>query len=173
MKLSCSTKWSHEKTQYINILDLGISGHGPTGPIRRHPRKKNLIYSAKEVKGRVSPLRLLIENCNNTVSLSRLTPRIDESFLVKCEGTEYKIPRESVRTLQRTLSLHYFGRLNNDENRKRGAPIPDISPSDPDPLPVSGPLMKRICHRLQRHHVPNRVRLADPYAKLPVFKPNI
>ena len=155
---SCLSHYHHIE----RMVELNIDGLGTSGVVRKHPRKKRLIYCAHEAKGRVSPLRLLIANANNCKGMSRVTPRISDAFLVKVESELYKLTRNDVRDMQKILSLSFFGRL--DEKSKRSCPPLDT-------LSKYQPQFKRLRRMLRKHDAQSSIRLQDPYGQLPIFKP--
>ena len=124
---SCITHYKHFKNMYkkgIGSLRADSAKPG-LGVLKFNERSKKLIYTGRELNGRVSPLRLLIANVNAIGDLNckddmecDVSPSIEDSILVQleklCQAREE--PRAHVRQMQRILSLAFFGKidLSND-----------------------------------------------------------
>ena len=116
---SCITHYKHFKNMYqkgIGGLRADPSKPG-SGSLRLNERSKKLIYTGRELCGRVSPLKLLIANVNAIGDLNHdddlefdVSPSIDDSLLVQLEKlcSAQEEPRAHVRQMQRILSLAFF-----------------------------------------------------------------
>ena len=184
---SCISHYSHFETMVSksigNQREIGVDMHKPIGSLARYPANRRskfagrLMYLGKEIEGRVSPLRLLIENANHCSSLGIITPSAKDSFLIQVENKTYGLTRQTVRTVQKILSLSYFGLL--DPTRKRQIPESNertsdrLLPKDTKFLIENRPKIKHIRRKLSFHKVPRPLQLINPsQSKEPIFEPN-
>ena len=176
---SCISHYRH----FEKMVRLKMENHKTVGgPLVFHPRTGRLLYVGREVKGRVSPLRLLVDNANLCSQVTKLKPNIRDSFLVQIENRKYKFTRERVRRMQKCLSLAYFKKLDVS-NLKRSAPPPveNEQPGEPTAkkkyadeeefIRDSRDKFRHLKRRLELHKVLDTIELADPFAKMPLFKP--
>ena len=184
---SCISHYSHFETMVSksigNQREVGVDMHKPLGSLVRYPANSRskfagrLMYFGKEIEGRVSPLRLLIQNANHCSSLGILTPSAKDSFLIQVEKKTYGLTRQTLRTVQKILSLSYFGLL--DPTSKRQIPEADepistrLLPRDSKFLNNNRPKIKHLRRKLSFHKVPNPIQLINPgQSKEPIFEPH-
>ena len=90
--------------------------------IKLHERSKRLHYIKKEVKNRISPLRLTLNVVNsikshNLVSIRKALKLNSELKIIEqLYGKDY--PPWKIRIFQRVLSLHLFGKLDNEHIKR-------------------------------------------------------
>jgi hypothetical protein len=136
---SCQTHYGH----FVNMYEMGVGclkGKGPGNlpPVLNYnQRVKRLLYVGSTVRGRVSPLKLLVQNVNSMGKEGRalkVSPDFTDSLLlnfeidyaIECRKGGKSLDKSFIRNMQRILSLAYFGKLNvGDEVNKRMA-IDDI-----------------------------------------------
>ena len=186
---SCISHYRH----FEKIVRLKMENHKVSGPLVFHPRTGRLLYVGREVKGRVSPLRLLVENANLCCQVTKLKPNIRDSFLVQVESRKYKLTREQIRQMQKCLSLAHFKKLDASilkrpaqsaigEQHQRTASVNNIGEqvgpnakkqyADEEAFIVkNNAKFRHLKRRLELHKVWDTIELADPFAKVPLFKP--
>ena len=185
---SCISHYRH----FEKMVRLKMENHKVGGPLVFHPRTGRLLYVGREVRGRVSPLRLLVENANLCSQVTKLKPNIRDSFLVQVENRKYKFTREQIRQMQKCLSLAYFKKLDASNLKRTAIAPPPVEvdaeqPGEPT-AKKKGVTQKRYAaeeeyirknrekfrhlkRRLELHKVNDTIELADPFAKMPLFKP--
>ena len=90
--------------------------------LRYSDRTRKLLYIAKTLPNRVSPLKLLVQNVNSIGSqnYAQISPTLSDSLLTGIEtGQTNFLNKHDTRTMQRVLSLAYFGKLNIHETRPK------------------------------------------------------
>ena len=165
---SCITHYRH----IYRMRELGMAGLGSDSGgelVGLHARTNKLVYKGIVLRGRVSPLQLLILNVNKIATVgpdgicyAEICPTLRSGMLSRLEydeanNTDLDPPqgdRGRVRTLQRIFSLACFDKFNS-ENASR------IAASDLDFYESNQNTIRKYCARLAKEKRGPSVVLED------------